>query len=65
MTDGGVSASQRVGPLAKFAGDPQDARQLMEDAKRRKETPYLMPWEQPPPNSAEFERFRCAQSPAC
>jgi hypothetical protein len=50
--------------LAKFPDDPANARPLMEEAKRRKQTPYLVPWEQLPPDSAEIDRLSVRAIPA-
>jgi hypothetical protein len=49
--------------LVKFPDDPEDARQT-EQAKRRKETPYLVPWEQLPPEIAEVDRLSVRAIPA-
>jgi hypothetical protein len=50
--------------LAKFPDEPADAGQLMEQAKRRKKTPYLVPWEQLPPDVADFDRLSVRAIPA-
>ena len=50
--------------LTKVPDDPEKARQLMEQAERRKETPYLVPWAQLPPEIAEFDRLSVRAIPA-
>ena len=43
----------------------EEAQQAIEDAKRRKATPYLVPFEELPTNIADYDRTFVRKSPAC